>query len=99
MKEPKSLTDFEIEGLQYSLNLADAHAYQELTAHFEGLARDLDSLWEQCLSLRIPDMEYRFRLAFAILAGSSAMKNLSFFKISPTASNSIDIVAAVLSHL
>ncbi len=98
MSECKALTDLEIEALQYDLNLADGHAYEDMTAYFPEIIRDLNTLWEKCETTRIPDMEHRFRQVFAMLSGSIGMSELPYFKICPTASNSIDIIGAVLAQ-
>ena len=98
MQRSKPLTDFEIEALQHDLNLADGHAYQDTTSHFLDIIEAVGTLWEECETMRIPDIEYRFRNSFAVLAGSAEMTRLPFFKICPSASNSIDIIGAILAQ-
>jgi aspartate/methionine/tyrosine aminotransferase len=91
-----SLTDFEIIGLGHNLNLADGHAYQDLPNSYQLIIDELPAIWSTCRKTLIPEYEWRFRNAFAGLANSSAMCGLPF-KICPTASNSIDIVGALLA--
>lgn len=92
-----SLTDFELVGLDYRLNLADGHAYQDLGNDYRGIVRELPTIWEACENTPIPDLQYRFCEAVALLAGSPEMAGLPF-KICPTASNSIEIVGDVLAQ-
>jgi|SRR5947209_5113205 len=93
----KSLTDFEIVGLDYRLNLADGHAYQDLNSDYRDIVRDLPMIWEACEKTPIPDLHHRFCEAFALLANSPEAVGLPF-KICPTASNSIEIVGEVLAR-
>ncbi len=93
----QSLTEFERDGLAAPLGLADGHAYQDLSLLFRPIVDGLTYLWDECERTTVPEMEQRFRKAFALLAKSSGMANLKFFKICPTASNAIDIVGAVLA--
>jgi bifunctional pyridoxal-dependent enzyme with beta-cystathionase and maltose regulon repressor activities len=92
-----SLTDFEIVGLDYRLNLADGHAYQDLCSDYRSIIQDLPTIWETCERTPIPELQYRFCEAFALLANSPEMVELPF-KICPTASNSIEIVGDVLAQ-
>lgn len=96
--ECMSLTDFEYEALQSTLNLADGHAYQGMESLFPSFADELGALWDDCEHTPVREMEERFRRSFALLARSPRMAALPSFKVAPTASNSIDIVAAVLAH-
>jgi aspartate/methionine/tyrosine aminotransferase len=93
-----TLTDYEINALAHEVNLADGHAYQEMIVPFAGIVENLDTIWAACERMRIPDMEHQFRAAFATLAGSPFMAKLPTFKICPTASISIDIIAAALQQ-
>lgn len=95
----KSLTDFEIEGLSAHLSLADGHAYQDLPLPFRQTVNNLANLWTECEHTSVPEMEQRFRKAFAQLAQSPAMEAVECFKICPTASNTIDIVGSVLAEM
>lgn len=97
MADLRTLTDFEVVGLQSELNLADGHAYQDLGEDYSDIIEELSAIWDASESIRVPEAEHAFREAFAALAGSSAMAKLPFFKICPTASNSIDVIGAVLA--
>jgi aspartate/methionine/tyrosine aminotransferase len=95
-KAERCLTDFEILGLAHDLNLADGHAYQDLPHAFDHIVADLPALWRAAETTPVPEAEERFRHSFSTLAHSPAMETLPF-KICPTASNSIEIVAKVLA--
>jgi aspartate/methionine/tyrosine aminotransferase len=95
----KGLTEYERVGLEHVLNLADGHAYQGIESLLPDAFGDMVDIWTACERVAVPEMEERFRHAFARLADSPAMARQSFFKICPTASNSIDVVAAVAAHL
>lgn len=92
----KSLTDFEIVGLANDLNLADGHAYQDLPPAFNEIVTDLTALWRVAEATPVPEAQKKFRHSFSRLAASPAMETIPF-KICPTASNSIEIVAKVLA--
>jgi len=95
----KTLTDLEVDGFHHDFNLADGHAYQDLGETFADIVDALPTLWTTCEHTRVPDAEQRFRAAFATLAGSEAMMTSPFFKVCPTASNAIDVVAAALAQM
>ena len=97
-RTPVHLTDYEISALKQRVTLADGHAYQDSHPGFKRIIQDLPTLWELCERTSIPDLEHRFRDAFAELAKSPRMRELPFFKVCPTASNSIDIVGALLAE-
>lgn len=92
----KSLTDFEAIGLTYPLNLADGHAYQDLSDDYRGIIDNLTEMWRACEKIPVPKLQFRFLEAFAQLANSPETLGLPF-KICPTASNSIEIVGDVLA--
>jgi aspartate/methionine/tyrosine aminotransferase len=96
---PRTLTDFEVAGLQATLSLADGHAYQDLSPEFANIIAELPTLWAASEHTLVPDAEQRFRHAFASLAGSPAMGQRRFFKVCPSASSSIDVIGAVLAAL
>lgn len=93
-----TLTDYEVHALadESSINLADGHASQEMPDPLAEILTDLTTLWNECTRLPSHRIERSFRSAFAALAGSPTMSRLPEFKICPTASNSADIVSAVL---
>ncbi|HWW61675.1 MAG TPA: aminotransferase class I/II-fold pyridoxal phosphate-dependent enzyme [Thermoanaerobaculia bacterium] len=99
MSTAHTLTAFEVVGLRGELNLADGHAYQDLAAPYEHVITDLPALWTASELTPVPEAEERFRNAFATLAGCAGMRDRTFFKICPSASNSIDVIGAVLSEL
>ena len=101
MREPGTtgaLTDFELAALLHRHNLADGHAYHELRSMHPGIPSELQSLWEECERTPVPEAEASFLDAAAHLARSSGMRAQGHARITPTASNSIDIVAAVLAE-
>jgi hypothetical protein len=93
----KTLTDFEVEALKAPLSLADGHAYQDLSGVYSDILRELPSIWSWGIDTPIPDAEAYFLAAFAKLAKASTLRRQRHFRICPTASNSIDIVAAFLA--
>lgn len=93
----RSLTDFEVIGLDSAFNLADGHAYQDLCDEYRKIIDDLPVIWDTCAKSSIPELEYRFCRAFALLADCPEMAGMPF-KICPTASNSIEIIGSVLAH-
>ncbi len=95
----KTLTDFEIDGLQSQFCLADGHAYQDLHPCYHKIIQTLPEIWQHAASQPIPEVERQFSLSFSSLIQSAALANFKNFKICPTASNSIDLIAAVLNCL
>lgn len=93
-----TLTDHEVAGLASLYNLADGHAYHHYTEAFPYLPTRLADLWRECEDVPVPVMERSFLEAFAELVGCPSAKLTSRFKITPTASNSIDLVAALLAQ-
>lgn len=93
----KSLTDFEIKGLNYPLNLADGHASQDLSDYYGGIIAELTEIYWASKKTPVPEQQFRFFEAFARLANSPEVLGLPF-KICPTASNSIEIVGDVLAN-
>jgi aspartate/methionine/tyrosine aminotransferase len=96
--EMQTLTDFEVRGLASHANLADGHAYQDLGGHFTGIVTQLRSIWATAAKYGIPETNDRFKKAFARLAQSETLGRSANYTICPTASNSIDIVAAFLKE-
>lgn len=93
-----SLTDYEIAALAQEVNLADGHAYQGLSVPLAGMVSLLPQIWTECEQTPIPEMEARFANAFGLLAHSRSFGSGAVYKICPTASNSLDIVGAVLAQ-
>lgn len=94
-----TLTDFEEVGLHNKLCLADGHAYQELHPSFHNIIQELPQIWYNAARQSIPNAEQLFNKSFASLINSPTLSSFKNFKICPTASNSIDIIAAVLKNL
>ncbi len=88
-----TLTDIENLGLHSKFNFADGHAYQDLQS-FRAILDQLPALWERASRLGVREQERRYRDAFATLAASPSLLDYPHFRICPTASNSIDVVAA-----
>lgn len=92
-----TLTDVEIQGLSAPASLADGHAYQDLGPFFAPIVSDLPDIWAEAQLSSIPDMEARYKYSLSTLVGSAGLESLDNFVICPTASNSIDIVGALLA--
>ncbi|KZN58168.1 hypothetical protein N473_05350 [Pseudoalteromonas luteoviolacea CPMOR-1] len=91
-----SLTEVEVEGLSYLYNFADGHAYHDINEHYVDIINNLQRYWQEGKEHSIPDMEKAFKNQFAELIDSSTLHSTNHFSVCPTASNSIDIVAAWL---
>ncbi|MFD7923867.1 pyridoxal phosphate-dependent aminotransferase [Streptomyces sp. NPDC059740] len=92
----KTLTDYEQQGFSTSANLADGHAYQSLTPGQQQIVAGLEGFWKQAEAQSIPESEWLYRERYAQLIGSSGLQAAAGHFILPTASNSIDLVAAYL---
>ena len=88
-----TLTDIENLGLTSKFNFADGHAYQDLDA-FQPILNRLPDLWQKATERGVKEQERMYRHAFATLSESPSIRNYDHFRICPTASNSIDVVAA-----
>ncbi|MFA6303901.1 MAG: aminotransferase class I/II-fold pyridoxal phosphate-dependent enzyme [Legionella sp.] len=94
-----TLTDFEVSGLHSNFCLADGHAYQDLHPSFKEIIQNLPQLWNDAAQLSIPEAELMFNKTFARFINSPILNQYPHFRICPTASNSIDLIGAVLNHL
>ncbi|WP_316168786.1 MULTISPECIES: aminotransferase class I/II-fold pyridoxal phosphate-dependent enzyme [unclassified Bradyrhizobium] len=92
-----TLTDVEIQGLSAAASLADGHAYQDLGPFFGRIISDLPAVWAEAQRNSVPDMERQYKHSFAALIGSGVLEATDNFVICPTASNSIDIIGALLA--
>lgn len=92
----KTLTDYEQIGFRASANLADGHAYQELSTSQASIVSRLDEIWNGSLRQTIPNSEQLYLERFAQLIGSPGLLTAANHSILPTASNSIDLVGAYL---
>lgn len=96
----ETLTDYEIDGLHKSYCLADGHAYQDLHPAFNEIIQNLPQIWQNAAEYTIPEMEQLFSKNFSSFINAPRLEELKKnFKICPTASNTIDIIGAVLNHL
>lgn len=94
----QSLTDVELIGLESELSLADGHAAQDLDALFEPIIHALPSHWLRGgASDSSRACEFEFRDASARLYGSHALAAHPWFRIAPSASLSIDMLAGVVA--
>jgi aspartate/methionine/tyrosine aminotransferase len=91
-----SLTSFEVVGLNSKFNFSDGHAYHAPPRALAGVYANLGGIWEAAATSSIPDAEHGFKNALANLIDSPRLERHNFFSVLPTASNSIDIVAAWL---
>ncbi len=99
LKTLQTLTDFEVSGLHANVCLADGHAYHDLHPDFERIVDGLPTIWRDAAKLSIPEAEQRFNQSYSSLIKAPILFDYPHFRICPTASNSIDLVAAVLKHL
>lgn len=93
-----TLTDHEYLALNSACSFADGHAYHELPEGLEGVVNTLPSIWHDCNQTKVRDMEQSFKREWANLLDSSELLRHNHFRVSPTASNSIDIVATLLAE-
>jgi len=89
-----NLTELEVFGLSAKYNLADGHSYISAEKHFNTVLSELPALWHSATEVLIPDMERLFKNKFAEYFGLEGLSKHESFSVCPTASNSIDIVAA-----
>jgi aspartate/methionine/tyrosine aminotransferase len=94
----KTLTDYEIQGLNSPCNLADGHAYHFISEIATGFESSLPLIWAQSEVTSVGDAETRFLEAFARLIDVPQLVKHTGFRFAPTSSNSIDIAAAYLAE-
>ncbi len=92
-----SLTEVEVEGFSSKYNFANGHAYHDLPAALEPLIKELPAIYEYSRSISIPHMEEEFKRASSAIFGSPVLAGHRHYSVSPTASNSIDIIGAWLN--
>ncbi len=93
----RQLTDYELLGIKGHYNLSDGHAYHDINEIFPGFPAQLPEIWRDSELTKVNIAEQRFKNAFAKLINSETLKHSHCYKISPTSSNSIDLVAAYLA--
>ena len=91
----QSLTEQEVHGFQCFADLSSGHAYHELPAALATLPDELAVLWEGAEQTP-KEWEQRFIAAFCEMSGVQSIARLPFCRPCPTASNSIELVAAML---
>lgn len=94
----KTLTDYEIQGLNSPCNLADGHAYHFISEIAPGFESSLPLVWAQSEMTSVGDAETRFLEAFASMIDVPQLVGHTGFRFAPTSSNSIDIAAAYLAE-
>jgi len=91
------LTEYELEGIRGGYNLADGHAYHSLNEMLPEYDIPLKEIWNESQKTKITTAELRFKNGFAKLISSECLANTNNFKVSPSASCSIDMIAAYLA--
>jgi aspartate/methionine/tyrosine aminotransferase len=93
----QALTQIELEGLKTDYNLADGHAYHDLLPSQTRIIAQSSALWQHACHMSHERAQKEFLNAFLQLANIDSLVGYPHYVICPTASNSIDIVAAFLS--
>lgn len=92
----KSLTEQEVLGFQRFADLSSGHAHHELPAALATLPDEIATLWREAAEQTPKEWELRFISAFCAMSGVRPIEQLPFCRPCPTASNSIELIAAVL---
>ncbi|MGR3910834.1 aminotransferase class I/II-fold pyridoxal phosphate-dependent enzyme [Burkholderia sp. SR8] len=92
----QSLTEQEMLGFERFADLSSGHAYHELPVALATLPDEMASLWREAAEQTPKDWEQRFITAFCAMSGVHSIAQLPFCRPCPTASNSIELVAALL---
>jgi aspartate/methionine/tyrosine aminotransferase len=92
----KSLTEQEVAGFQHVADLSNGHAYHELPTSLATLPDEMPALWRAASRQTPIEWEKCFIDSFVKLSGVNSLRNLAFCRPCPTASNSIDLCAALL---
>ena len=93
----QQLTDYELLGMKGHYNLSDGHAYHDINEIFPDFPTQLSEIWRDSELTKVNIAEQRFKHAFAKLINSETLEHSSHYKLSPTSSSSIDLVAAYLA--
>ena len=96
--DEQPLTEIEALGLASRHDLANGHASQELAPSQQRIIDSLPELWMKASHMKSSEAGLMFKNAFCLLAKTPSLSQYEKFKICPTASNSIDTVAAWLSE-
>lgn len=94
-----SLTDYEQASFLLPYDLANGHAYHELPCQLKQVVADLPSVWNAGSTTRPSELERALQVSFAALIGSQGLMSFDELLISPTASNSIDIIGAYMATM
>jgi aspartate/methionine/tyrosine aminotransferase len=97
-KVEQALTEIEALGLASQHDLANGHASQELAQAQQHIIAKLPEIWTRAAKQKSRKAELMFKDAFRKLAQTPSLINYEHFKICPTASNSIDVVATWLAE-
>jgi len=92
-----TLTDFEQLSIPLPFDLANGHADQECPPEIAEIMNSLGRIWADGRETPARDLESALCRSFGALIGSDALRSLDQGMISPTASNSIDIVGAYMA--
>lgn len=92
-----TLTEIESIGLSSRYDLANGHASHELAPSQRAIIDRFPRLWEHAAQQKSHEVALAYKYAFQQLANTPSLINYDFYKICPTASNSIDLVGAWLS--
>ncbi|WP_261546130.1 aminotransferase class I/II-fold pyridoxal phosphate-dependent enzyme [Burkholderia multivorans] len=92
----QSLTEQEVLGFERFADLSSGHAYHELPEPLATLPDEIAHLWREAAEQTPKDWEQRFIAAFCAMSGVHSIAQLPFCRPCPTASNSIELVAAML---
>src|SRR3990167_2387172 len=98
MTNHATLTEIEILGLNSKHNFADGHAYHELHNSQQDIIERLSQLWGASAATTVKEAEWRYQRAFWQLAEAPSLNDYPYFRICPTASSDLDIVAAWLAE-
>ena len=94
MEQPLTAYEYDAINTASAVNLSDGHAYHELPTALSHIPQEISTLWSTASSMTPRDAENRLRSAWALASGSIAMGEVGTWKVCPTASNSLDIIAA-----
>lgn len=92
----QSLTEQEVLGFERFADLSSGHAYHELPAALATLPDEIAMLWREAAEQTPKEWDQRFISAFCAMSGVHSIAQLPFCRPCPTASNSIELVAAML---
>ncbi|RDD61438.1 aminotransferase class I/II-fold pyridoxal phosphate-dependent enzyme [Ferruginivarius sediminum] len=90
------LTNYEWKGMHSRASLADGHAYHDIPKHMLEVIEKLPQIWDEATGIRVPEAQSRFREAWEHFTCETLALGAEMW-ICPTASNSIDLVAAILA--